>query len=501
MSPNQAISIAQSKAGSQAPVRSNIIFVLFAAVLAVALGVAAVKPVYGLLIATIAVMVAVAPFTIFEPLIFTCALVVFTISNLTDILIVKFSLPSVTKILTVVIAASLYLRAKRNASWPRIDLAAILILLAYVFATGMTVFWAYYPDISAIEFGGMVRDIVVVVLLLAVLQSMDDVRAISRSIIAGLVLISTLGALNAATSQYGRDMLGLATFSIEHIAGDIDSYRFIGPLTDPNALGRILLIGIPFAVYEFIWARSHLGRLLAALCAVSLVIGLVLTFSRGAMLAFGVMASVAMWNHRRYLLRIAVILMPCAVLFASILPQSYWSRAEVLLGLASERTIGAIAPDQSVDNRMEEMQAAAFAFADHPVRGVGYANFPFMFEKYALDYQFRPRFEPRESHSEILRVAAEQGLLGLIVYLLLWGRAVWNSARVHNQLQASDPRNADLAFALTLALIGYFSASLFLHEAYARNAWLILGMALALPQFTSRSAQRQASGSTCNVHK
>ena len=42
-------------------------------------------------------------------------------------------------------------------------------------------------------------------------------------------------------------------------------------------------------------------------------------------------------------------------------------------------------------------------------------------------------------------------------------------------------READLAYVIGLALLGYLAASVFLHEDYPRFFWLLIGMSFAVP--------------------
>ena len=462
------------------PYPTALVFV--AAGCAFAAGVGTGDPVLGLMLTVLLLALVVFPAISIGPVALVCLLAGFTVTNLTDVLIEQFGIPSVSKILLALIFLSVAFQAFRDRRWPQIDLAAIVLLIVVLVSSGISIFWAYDQEVASNAFFNLLREVIVVLLILAVLQNMDDLRAVSRAILGGLTFISTLGAISAFIGDYEMQFWGLSKFAVAHIAGLVDSYRFIGPLIDPNAMGRVLLLGIPFGIYELLGARTVMGRLTALACLVSLLTGVVLTFSRGAMLTLAVMIAFIVWKHRQNWGRLALVLVPSVAIFLVSLPASFWDRAQVLLGLTTEQTISAVETDQSVDNRLEEMLAAVEVFKDHPVLGAGIENYPTLFERYTLEHHFRQRFEPRQTHSEILRAAADMGLMGLVVYLMMWGICTLNAARVHGLLATADPRNANLAFAIMLALIGYFCASLVLHESYARNPWIILGMALALPQ-------------------
>ncbi len=479
------------------PFQTGLVFVAVGCALAAGVGTG--DPITGLLLAGLLLGLVTLPAISIRPITLLCLLVGFTVTNLTDVLIVRFGIPSISKTLIALIFLWVAFEAFRDRRWPQIDLAAIVLLIVVLVSSGLTIFWAYDEEVAADAFFSLMREVMVVLLMLAVLQSMDDLRAVSRAILGGLTVISILGAISAFLGDYDLRFWGLTNFAVAHIAGLVDSYRFIGPLTDPNAMGRILLLGIPFGIYELLGARTIIGRLTALACLVSLLTGVVLTYSRGAMLALAVTMIFIIWKHKHQLGRLALILVPSAVILLGSLPASYWDRAQVLLGLTAEKTIGAVETDESVDNRLEEMLAAVEVFKDHPVLGAGIENYPTLFERYTLEHHFRQRFEPRQAHSEILRVAADMGLMGLVVYLTMWGICTLNAARVHALLAAIDPRNANLAFAIMLALIGYFCASLVLHESYARNPWLILGMALALPQCV-RNLTRETDNRATDGH-
>ncbi|MBI5828030.1 MAG: hypothetical protein HZB20_00465, partial [Chloroflexi bacterium] len=94
-----------------------------------------------------------------------------------------------------------------------------------------------------------------------------------------------------------------------------------------------------------------------------------------------------------------------------------------------------------------------------------------------------PRVEPREAHNLYLEVAAETGLLGLSMFgILLWVMFT-GILRARNLLVAAKlTRYLDMISAYTFSLVGYLTASLFIHAAYPRYLWLLVGIALAIPR-------------------
>jgi hypothetical protein len=83
-------------------------------------------------------------------------------------------------------------------------------------------------------------------------------------------------------------------------------------------------------------------------------------------------------------------------------------------------------------------------------------------------------------------------MVGIFVFgLLLWSifRSL-QTARDRFQMR-NRTADADLVVALTIGVIGYLSAAMFIHAAYPRYFWLLMGIALALPEVAKNSPLKQ----------
>jgi O-antigen ligase len=93
------------------------------------------------------------------------------------------------------------------------------------------------------------------------------------------------------------------------------------------------------------------------------------------------------------------------------------------------------------------------------------------------------RLEARDAHNFYLEMAAESGLVGLSLFGLLLAFSFNGLFQIHKVLiQAGRDADASLVKAYAIGLIGYLTAAFFLHSAYPRFLWLLLGIAMAVAQ-------------------
>jgi O-antigen ligase len=125
-------------------------------------------------------------------------------------------------------------------------------------------------------------------------------------------------------------------------------------------------------------------------------------------------------------------------------------------------------------------------FAEHPILGVGTANYPTNYQRYAQLIGLEFRAQARDPHSLYVQILAETGILGAIAFfgmvIFLFDslnktcRAIEQSGRLQDWLPWIS--------AVRLALLSYLLTSIFLHNAYFRYFWILVAMALAGIQIT-----------------
>jgi O-antigen ligase len=166
------------------------------------------------------------------------------------------------------------------------------------------------------------------------------------------------------------------------------------------------------------------------------------------------------------------------------LPDSYWAR------LASIRNPE---KDESGDREARKilLRESYETFLEHPVTGVGAGQF----QNYAPEGRDVPW---RESHNAILQVAAELGILGLLVFLVLLFRALYAPMQTRHLLKrfAPNPRRPGRqvtdtlpvaeqdfltahAAAMSAALMGWFVCALFASVAYHWTLYYLMALAIA----------------------
>jgi putative inorganic carbon (HCO3(-)) transporter len=193
-------------------------------------------------------------------------------------------------------------------------------------------------------------------------------------------------------------------------------------------------------------------------------------------------------------LRTVVAAVVLVVLSIPFLPSGYLERMAALGGVG---TIEA-GVDPSIRGRTAELTAAWEMFADHPLAGVGYGNYMIRYPEYARNSGIDVRATEREAHNLYLATAAELGLLGLFALAAIVIGSFTALSTGRKRFRAiSDHRADGIGHAIAASLIGYLVTSMFLHMAFARFAWLIIGLALAFPSAAAAEDQaRDAAAAT-----
>jgi O-antigen ligase len=171
-----------------------------------------------------------------------------------------------------------------------------------------------------------------------------------------------------------------------------------------NSLAGYLNLVIPFAIGSAVLAKDRSLRFLGLVCACAAAVAMVLTQSRGGLLALAGILLIAVWFLvPRLTARIKLIaggLLACVLLLPPLL-----NHFERLQGL----------DDPEATSRVYVWAVAAKFFLEHPLLGVGYGDFRFL----------SPEFVPGavvgtlDAHNLYLQLLAETGVVGFLCFFVL----------------------------------------------------------------------------------
>jgi O-antigen ligase len=178
------------------------------------------------------------------------------------------------------------------------------------------------------------------------------------------------------------------------------------------------------------------------------------------------------------------------ILLIPFLPASYRERFNTLTAFTSQN---GVYQDTSLRGRSSEMLTGLAMFAEHPILGVGTANYPTNYQRYTQLIGLEFRAQARDPHSLYVQLLAETGILGTIAFV---GMVVALFGALNRTYRAAE-KAAQLASwlpwinAIRLALLSYLMTSVFLHNAYIRYFWILVAMALAAIQITDNMLNRR----------
>jgi O-antigen ligase len=122
---------------------------------------------------------------------------------------------------------------------------------------------------------------------------------------------------------------------------------------------------------------------------------------------------------------------------------------------------------------------------DNPILGVGLGNYNQKYQEYSRNLGLDFRSTARSAHSLYLEILAERGLFGVAsFFVLLYYTFVTLRACEDRFLRAGLTEASGLAFAMMASFAAYLVTAMFLHDAFIRYFWLLLGLAWSVPQLS-----------------
>jgi len=333
----------------------------------------------------------------------------------------------------------------------------------------------------------LIEGILLVLLVLNAIRTVGVLRQVIWTLLAGGACLAAVSLFQQVTGTFSRPYGGFGQVQSAFFTGHASEARLAGPIGDPNYYAQILLVLIPLGLLGLSGERSPRLRLVAIAVTTLVTAAVILTFSRGAGLAFLVIFAI-MAGLRYVKPRQAVAIVAAVAVGLAVVPE-YRDRLTSLtaVGGATEQAGSDAAADISVRSRTTEMLAAVLVFADHPVLGVGAGVFPSYYQEYAnrvglqvLDAVGSGEREGeaarRESHNMFLSVAADLGIAGLVVFIGIISLTLADLVRARRRWLATRPDLANLATGFLLAVVGFVTMGLFLTLAFERYFWLLIAL-------------------------
>jgi hypothetical protein len=296
-------------------------------------------------------------------------------------------------------------------------------------------------------------------LLFAVLRDIDWSARLLRAgfgVLVGLALaFAAVGFVEYATRRLLLNPKVIASNELE------EYFRVNSLFFDPNIYGRFLAIAMLALAAVLLWERRPRSAALAAGALVVLWGGLVLTLSQSSFA--GLLAGLFVLALLRYPFAKVVPWIVATLVVGLVVVLAFPSALRLELGDAESL-------DDATSGRYELMRGGVELAGDRPVWGWGSGSFA---EEY-LEHGFGARPDAvSASHTIPLTVAAEQGAIGLAVYLALLVAAL--SRLLHRA--RNDPWRAFVAAGFVVLVLHTWLYAAFLEDPMT---WALLAVGAAL---------------------
>jgi len=295
--------------------------------------------------------------------------------------------------------------------------------------------------------------------------------AATTLILAAMVCIEVIIQNNPLTRMAQKVMEDFVYLSPEKYKFLDSYYRPYAIFFHPSEAGTFLAMGLPFVFYS---VRNNRPCIKYAAMAL-VVIGVILNYTRGVWVALTLALLVCNRKHLRRML-------PAAVAIVILL----WGLSYLTMG--NTPFFRRILDPTNFYNRLYYWKVGLNMFVTYFPFGIGHMNFKYRYLEFADTVPTPPGLDVKQifvADNIFLTTLVEHGFLGFLAQMLLFGAAIWLTARlVASFRRRGDADNAMRLNTLLQAMVVYLLAGCFadvqLFAKVTKLFFITTGMALAI---------------------
>jgi len=214
----------------------------------------------------------------------------------------------------------------------------------------------------------------------------------------------------------------------------------------PNVFGGFLLPFVPVSILLFLKSDNKIIKFSVIGLLVTILIGLVFSYSRGAMLvgliSFCLIATVLfMSKYKKAIIALGIVIVLAIPLFLVLQSSVDSSQDQLKQSVGGKLSTLLDKGNMSVVGRLSYWKTAINMGNDNFFMGGGLGTFKHVSRKYQQEANY-----VTNPHNIVLKIYAEMGLVGVVIFLLFVFGVLWTVFRLYRQKGDIEPALLGVAF-------------------------------------------------------
>jgi probable O-glycosylation ligase (exosortase A-associated) len=257
---------------------------------------------------------------------------------------------------------------------------------------------------------------------------------------------------------------------------------------ETNDFALLLNISIPFSFFLLFGERSKLWKVLLISSIGIFILANAASLSRGGFVGLIAVGSYC-WLKSKHKVKATLVVVIAIVFMFSFAPEKYWDRLNTIRTSTEKGDTG--------DERLYFWKLAWRMFLDNPIMGVGAGNFAMNADTYVTAMEREERRElwgggnywGRVCHSTYFTILAEEGLPGVIVFIVIihcFFKDMNRITRFYARKRGEGPSELEvriekmhyLGLGAIGSMVGFLSTGAFLTVIYYPVFWTLIAMSV-----------------------